>query len=188
MINFIVELLLSVRFWFWKVIVGARGGRIERGTRIFERVKIFSSKKSPVFIGEGCTLQTGVIIASAEQGSIVMEPNVYLGEYTVISSRGKIRIGENSIIATNCFVVDFNHRFEDADVPIHLAGYDISSVDIGKDCWIGAGCQVLKGVKIGEGAVIGAGSVVTRDIPAYSIAVGAPCRVIGQRERKHVGK
>jgi len=33
-------------------------------------------------------------------------------------------------------------------------------------------------VTIGQKCVIGAGSVVTKDIPANSLAVGNPCRVI----------
>jgi acetyltransferase-like isoleucine patch superfamily enzyme len=41
---------------------------------------------------------------------------------------------------------------------------------------------VLDGVTIGRGSVIGAGSVVTKDIPPYSIAVGVPAKVIGERE------
>ena len=43
---------------------------------------------------------------------------------------------------------------------------------------IGIGAIIMPGVTIGEGAIIGAGSVVTKDIPAYSIAVGAPAKVI----------
>ena len=38
--------------------------------------------------------------------------------------------------------------------------------------------KVLPGVTIGDNAVIGAGSVVTKDIPANSLAIGNPCRVI----------
>ena len=44
--------------------------------------------------------------------------------------------------------------------------------------WIGAGAIILPGVTIGNNVVIGAGSVVTKNIPAYSLAVGNPCRVI----------
>ena len=51
-------------------------------------------------------------------------------------------------------------------------------INIGDGCWLGGGVIVLPGVTIGDGAVIGAGSVVTKDIPANSLAVGNPCRVI----------
>ena len=53
---------------------------------------------------------------------------------------------------------------------------------IGEDCWIGAGVLVLPGVTIGDGCTIGAGSVVSKDIPAYSVAVGSPCRVVRKAE------
>ncbi len=51
-------------------------------------------------------------------------------------------------------------------------------ITIGDKVWIGNGVSVLEGVSIGKGAVIGAGSVVTKDVPPYCIAVGAPARVI----------
>ena len=51
-------------------------------------------------------------------------------------------------------------------------------ITIGDNCWFGGNVTVLPGVTIGEGCVIGAGSVVTRDIPANSLAMGMPCRVI----------
>jgi maltose O-acetyltransferase len=44
--------------------------------------------------------------------------------------------------------------------------------------WLGGGAIVLPGVTIGENSVVGAGSVVTRDVPANSVAVGNPARVI----------
>lgn len=49
---------------------------------------------------------------------------------------------------------------------------------IGDDCWIRANVTVLAGVTIGHGSSIGAGSVVKRDIPALSVAMGSPARVI----------
>lgn len=51
-------------------------------------------------------------------------------------------------------------------------------VSIGNNCWLGANVTVCPGVTIGDNCVIGAGSVVTRDIPANSIAVGSPCKVL----------
>jgi acetyltransferase-like isoleucine patch superfamily enzyme len=49
---------------------------------------------------------------------------------------------------------------------------------IGNDVWIGAGAIILSGVTIGDGAVIGAGAVVTQSLPAYSIAIGVPAKVL----------
>ena len=53
-----------------------------------------------------------------------------------------------------------------------------SPVRIGSGVWVGAGATICGGVTIGDGAIIGAGAVVTRDIPANSLAVGVPCRVL----------
>lgn len=54
-------------------------------------------------------------------------------------------------------------------------------VTIGNDVWIGHGAIVLPGVTIGTGAAIGAGAVVSRDIPPFAVAVGAPARPIRER-------
>lgn len=77
---------------------------------------------------------------------------------------------------------------------------DLSEYEVGKpvmDCelvykpivikdgaHVGIGSIVMPGVTIGEGSVIGAGAVVTRDIPAYSVAVGAPAKVIKNFDKK----
>ena len=52
---------------------------------------------------------------------------------------------------------------------------------IGNDVWIGQNVTVMPGVHVGNGAIIGANSVVARDIPAYHVAVGNPCRIIKKR-------
>lgn len=74
-------------------------------------------------------------------------------------------------------------------VSIFSAGHDTSvlsrqkfvefghPVFIEDDCWIGGNVVILPGVRIGRGSTVGAGSIVTKDIPAYSVAVGSPARV-----------
>ena len=52
---------------------------------------------------------------------------------------------------------------------------------VGNDVWIGQNVTVMPGVHIGDGAIIAANSVVAKDVPAYCVAGGNPCRVIRQR-------
>jgi acetyltransferase-like isoleucine patch superfamily enzyme len=52
---------------------------------------------------------------------------------------------------------------------------------IGSDVWIGQDALFLSGVKIGDGAVIGARTVVSKDVPPYSIAIGAPMQIKRKR-------
>lgn len=54
-------------------------------------------------------------------------------------------------------------------------------IHIGHDVWIGADAHLIEGVTIGDGAIVGVNSLVTEDVPAYSIVVGSPARVIRYR-------
>ncbi|KIQ18727.1 chloramphenicol acetyltransferase [Flavobacterium sp. MEB061] len=58
---------------------------------------------------------------------------------------------------------------------------ETKNITIGNDVFIGMNVTILDGVKIGDGAVIGAGALVSKDIPAYAIAVGNPIRIIKYR-------
>lgn len=51
-------------------------------------------------------------------------------------------------------------------------------VTIGDDCWVGGNTTIMPGVTIGKGCTIAAGSIVTRDVPDFSVAMGAPARVV----------
>jgi acetyltransferase-like isoleucine patch superfamily enzyme len=72
-----------------------------------------------------------------------------------------------------------NHKFDDPTVAIIEQGHSQSqAVLIERGAWIGAGSIILPGVTIGRNAVVGAGSVETKNIHAFSIAVGNPARVV----------
>ncbi len=63
-----------------------------------------------------------------------------------------------------------------ADLPAPVD--EIKPVRIGRYAWIGQHSFIMKGVTVGEGAIIGVNSVVVSDIPAYSVAMGNPARVV----------
>lgn len=53
----------------------------------------------------------------------------------------------------------------------------IPRTSVGHDVWLGCNAVVLSGVTIGTGAIVAAGSVVTRDLPPFALAAGAPAQV-----------
>lgn len=121
--------------------------------------------------------------------------NIYLGSNVSVNMNctfvdcSKITIGDNVLIASNVQLYTATHPVELADrlTPDwsaesgeYFCRTRALPITIGSGCWLGGGVIVLPGVTIGDGSVIGAGSVVTKDIPANSLAVGNPCRVIRQ--------
>lgn len=111
--------------------------------------------------------------------NIKIEDGVTIGEGTIISAAKSIHIKKNVLIASNCFVGDHNHEYRDITIPIKYQEYkDVKKIIIEEGAWIGANATVCPGVTIGVNSVIGANSVVINNIPDYSVAVGAPARVI----------
>jgi acetyltransferase-like isoleucine patch superfamily enzyme len=63
---------------------------------------------------------------------------------------------------------------------------EFKTVTIGNDVFIGMNVTILDGVTIGDGAIIGAGAIVSKDIPAYAIAVGNPINIIDFRFKDEI--
>ena len=106
--------------------------------------------------------------------------NITLGERVFINSgcrfqdQGGIVIGDDCLIGHNAVLATLNHDLD----PSRRADLHPSPIIIGRNVWIGANVTVLPGVTIGDNSVIGAAALVTKDVPANSIAVGSPARVI----------
>ncbi|MFK4086615.1 acyltransferase [Kribbella sp. NPDC020789] len=157
------ELMRRGAFARWpvqgNVLEALRDGRLEVGEHVlFEpNVWITVGDQARVRIGAGTFLNLGVMVAALEL----------------------VEIGDHCMLANGCFVTDSNHRFDDPERPVPWQGFDSKGpTRIGDNVWLGANVVVTSGVTIGERCVIGANSVVTRDIPPYSIAAGAPAKVL----------
>lgn len=102
--------------------------------------------------------------------------NVFVNYNATFLDGGIITIGSRTKIGPNCQLMTPNHPIDymERRKPIERC----SPINIGEDCWLGDGVIVCPGVNIGDRCVIGAGSVVVKDIPADSLAVGNPCKVI----------
>ena len=135
-----------------------------------------------IFRFMGYNLDKSVKIYSSAQilGNIIVKigKDTFIGHETIImGGNSTIIIGKNCDISSRVNIISGTHK-------IDMHGQRSAGDGIGKDIvisdgvWIGFGASVLPGITIGEKSIIGAGSVVTKDIPAYTIAVGNPCKPI----------
>jgi acetyltransferase-like isoleucine patch superfamily enzyme len=130
-------------------------------------------------LGPGVLLEPGVWITAPGSARVRIGAGSFLNMGVMVASQELVEIGEHCMLANGCFVSDADHRFDDPERPITWQGFTSKGpTRIGSNCWLGANVVVTSGVTIGERCVIGANSVVTRDIPAFSVAAGAPAKVL----------
>lgn len=116
-----------------------------------------------------------------ESAKIVIQAHAGIGMGATISAAQQVIIGEYVLLARNVYISDHAHAYENLDMPIMHQGIDsIAPVSIGRNTWLGENAVVLPGVTIGQHCVIGANAVVNTSIPDFSVAVGAPARVVRQ--------
>ena len=109
----------------------------------------------------------------------------FLNLGVMVAAERLVEIGDDCMLANGCFVSDSSHRYDDLELPITWQGFDSKGpTRIGDNCWLGAHAVVTSGVTIGERCVVGANSVVTGDIEPFSVATGAPARVIRRIEHR----
>jgi len=109
--------------------------------------------------------------------------NTTIGKFCSIGPNFLCGIGMHPIHGISTSPMFYSHENESLGFTLceKTKFEELKSVTIGNDVFIGANVVVLNGVTIGDGAVIGAGAVVSKDIPPYAIAVGAPIKIIGYR-------
>ena len=165
--------------WFYGLFLGRAG----RGARL-ERVSLLTNPHR-VFLGERTAIAHGARIEAfthhrqyAYDGSIHIGNGTSIQPYAHLAAAAKMVIGDHVLMGSHVFITDHDHDFTDLQMHIGEQKLNVSPVHIEDYVWLGENVVVLKGVTIGHHAVIGANSVVTRSIPAYGIAAGAPARVI----------
>jgi acetyltransferase-like isoleucine patch superfamily enzyme len=130
-------------------------------------------------LGKGALLEPDVWITAPGRARVRIGAGTFLNLGVMIAAEELVEIGEHCMLANGCFVTDSSHRYDDPEKPVPWQGFTTKGpTKIGESCWLGANVVVTSGVTIGERCVIGANSVVTRDVESFSVAAGAPARVL----------
>lgn len=108
--------------------------------------------------------------------NLVVEREAGIADDVTLYSMATITIGERAVVSQGSHLCAGTHDYEDPSFKLYAL-----PITIGAHAWICADSFIGPGVTIGEGAVIGARSVVTKDMPAWTVCAGTPCRPIKPR-------
>jgi acetyltransferase-like isoleucine patch superfamily enzyme len=153
------------------------------------RFPFYIKGKKFIRYGRGFTTGRGCRIEAYPQdgrsAAVILGENVQINDYVHISGMSRVSIGNNVLIASKVYISDISHGDysggQQDSLPLSLPQERklvSKEVQIGDCVWIGESVSILPGVTVGQGSIIGANSLVSKDIPAYTIAVGNPARII----------
>lgn len=100
-------------------------------------------------------------------GKLAFGNNVFLNSGCQFNCRSKITVGDGCEFGPNVLVYDHDHTFRGG--VLKMGSFECSPVEIGENCWIGAGTIILRGTKIGANSVVAAGSIVKGEFPSDSL-------------------
>jgi acetyltransferase-like isoleucine patch superfamily enzyme len=139
-------------------------------------------------VGPGVDFRRGFVCEISGNGRVTIGAGTVFTSSALIQCTTSIDIGKRCAFTQAAFIADGNHRFRDHSSHWADQGYNFRPLTIGDGVLVLTKSTVIN--SIGERAVIGANSVVSRPIPAYCLAVGAPARVVeyfGPPERRPAG-
>lgn len=138
-----------------------------------------------IAVGRNVILLEGLWLSAERVGWKRPEPTLRIGDgvgvrpFCTISAAESVVIEDNVILSAYTSVLDSEHTWRGGHPNPVWNPLDTAPVRIGEGTLVGAGVAILAGAQIGRFCLIGANSVVKGEIPDFSVAVGAPARVVG---------
>lgn len=124
--------------------------------------------------GEGASIYHNSYV----YGDVKVGKNTWIGPYTLLDGSGGLEIGDYCSIGAGVHI--YTHDTVRWALSGGKAEYERASVRIGNCCYIGPHTIISKGVKTGNHCLVGANSLVNIHLDDNSIAVGSPCKIIGE--------
>jgi len=147
-----------------------------------------SEKLRKTFMKKYAPCRVGADFKVAVPENLIFGKYVSIERNCYIAANGGVSIGDYTQISENCTVFSDEHLYDKGDY-IPISNKKIKKpVTIEDFVIIGANVSILPGVTIGRGSIVGMGSVVVNSIPAYSVALGNPARVIKKRDEQEFEK
>jgi acetyltransferase-like isoleucine patch superfamily enzyme len=150
--------------------------RFGRNVYLGPRFSLFIPENGSFIVGDGVEFRRDFRAEVSGSGRVTIGSGSVFTYSVLVQCSTTIEIGERCMFGQTTILVDGQHRFRDLSRPMLEQGYDFTPLHIEDDAVITTKCTIM--ADVGTRAFIGANSVVTKPVPPYSIAVGAPARVI----------
>jgi len=160
------KLYVEIKLLFYKSYY--RNFKTDFNSYISPSVDFMLDKNCEIIFSKGVRIYKNCIIKVRGNACLSLGENVSINSGCILAAKSGIHIGKNSILAPNVLIFDHNHVYSDLDHGFHNQRLTSAPINIGNNCWIGAGCIILKGANIGDNCLIGAGSVINSVIPSNS--------------------
>lgn len=169
---FIKYLTTNLKYIFYRIKKHGKGSYIGKNCKIIGGPNLE--------IGNNVSIRPYSSLACMVSAKISIANGCDIGERFRINAAHSIIIDENVLFGPNVYISDDDHKYSIINVPIMYQGIknENNRIIIDEGSWIGINCVIVGNVHIGKHVVIGANSVVTKDIPNYAVATGAPAKVI----------
>lgn len=180
-------------------IIDEKGNTIQGVAKEVGKCSVtFKGRENRLTFGKGVTIENASIAFSGSNGSLQIDDNAKVIGMFNIGDGCHIRIGKETkfnkpcrfitqegagiSIGAKCLLANVKFRTSDSHSIIDVeSGQRINpakEIVIGNNVWIAEDVKVYKGASVGDGAIIGAGSILTSKVPAQSLAVGIPAKVV----------
>ena len=172
--------------WFWYPVANIKNRFLfgAYGKDVYIEPGVVINRPRFVQLGDHVRIKRNTSINLHPKDKRSKEILLFIGDHTIISEScfisacNRVVIEENVGISPNVMIIDNSRKLGDVSRPSKEQDLKIGYVHIGADSWIAYGACVMPNVTIGKHCIIGALSVVNKDIPPYSLAVGAPAKVV----------
>jgi acetyltransferase-like isoleucine patch superfamily enzyme len=182
-IEYLIHLFIRIKSKAYTVLLSPCFFAIGKKTMIIPPLRF--ANLSLIQLGKGITIHSNCWIQALNSKDQCHSPKLIIKDYAAIGMNATISAAKSIVIeervftARNVYISDHRHEYHDIKQPIGAQEIkEIVEVSIGANTWIGQNAAILPGATIGRHCIIGANSVVNSNIPDYSIAVGAPAKVV----------
>jgi putative colanic acid biosynthesis acetyltransferase WcaF len=138
------------------------------------KLRVLALRAFGAKIGSYCLVEPGCKIWMP--WNLTMIEYVAIGRNVEIYNYGMVSIGRMTVVSQYCYLCTGSHDYTHPHMPLIW-----DNITLGSEAWVAAGTWILPGVSVGDGTVIGARSLVAKNLPAWSVCAGHPCKVVKPR-------